>query len=203
LLGVRSLNDLGNFFLRFGTAVPAPDCTLIPASKYSASAGCALLNKVSSKPVEANKEEIMKKALIAITTLALLGAASPRAHAHGNGWAVAGGVLAGVGTGILISQALEPHPVYVAPAPVYVNPAPVVVQQPATVVYQPAPAQQVVVQQPIAQPVYVQSAPVVAPAPVVYAAPVVYPAPVYVRPGPPVIGIHVGFGPYYHHHRHY
>ena len=137
----------------------------------------------------------MKKTLTIVTTLAVLGAAVPRAHAHGDkGLAIAGGVLAGIGTGILISKAFEPAPVYVAPAPV-------VVQQPATVVYQPAPTQQVVVQQPVQQvinqPVVVQQPVVVAPAPVVY------PAPVYVRPAP-VVGFGFSFGrPYPYHHYHY
>jgi len=149
----------------------------------------------------------MKKALTILTTLAVVGAAVPRAHAGDREWAVAGKIMAGVGAGILISKALEPQPVYVAPPPVYATPAPVVVQQPATVVYQPAPTQQVVYQQTVVpgqyvvqQPVVVASAPIVAPAPIVYSAPVVYPAPVYIRPAPPVIGFRVSFG---HHHRHW
>ena len=52
---------------------------------------------------------------------------------------MAAGVIGGIGAGIIISEALRPHPVYVAPAPV-------VVQQPTQVVYQQP--QQVVYQQP-------------------------------------------------------
>jgi hypothetical protein len=148
-----------------------------------------------------------------LTTLAMLGAAVPRAHAGDREWAVAGKVLTGIGAGIILAKAFEPPPVYVAPPPV-------IVRQPATVVYQSVPVQQVVYQQPaqttavvqtqpvtviqqpvyatqqpivVQQPVYIPSAVVVPPAPVVYA------APVYVRPAPPVFGIHLSFGHGYHH----
>jgi hypothetical protein len=136
-----------------------------------------------------------------MTTLALLGATAPHARAGDREWAVAGKVMAGVGAGLLLSQALTPAPVYAA-IPVYVAPAPVVVQQPA----------QIVVQQPfqtvttVYQPVVIQQPVVVQSAPVIYQpAPVVYPAPVYVRPvcAPPVIrvGFSLGHG-HRHHHRH-
>ena len=145
----------------------------------------------------------MKKALMTITTMALLGAAVPQANAGGG--AIAAGVLGGLGAGLIIGSAVRPQPVYAA-TPVYVTPAPVVVQQPAqqVVVQQPA-DQQVVVQQPVQQPVVVQQQPVVVQAPpqVVYApAPVYYPGPVYVRSyyGPPVVsfGFSFGHGGYYH-----
>jgi hypothetical protein len=149
----------------------------------------------------------MKKALITMTALALLGANVPRAKAGDRGWAVAGRVMAGVGAGVLLAKALEPQPIYAA-TPVYVAPAPVVVQQAAPVVVQQV-QQPVYVQQPVQtvtlaqQPVYVQQPVVVQPAPVVYAPSVVYPAPVYVRPvcAPPVVsfGISFGHGHYRHH----
>jgi len=152
----------------------------------------------------------MKKALIAITALALLGASVPRASAGDRGWSVAGKVMAGVGAGFLLASALEPQPVY-ATTPVYVAPAPVIVQQPAPVivqqVQQPVYVQQpvqavtytqpVLVQQPVAvQPIVVQQQVVYQPAPVYYPAPVVYPAPVYVRPvyRPPVVSVGISFG---------
>jgi hypothetical protein len=155
----------------------------------------------------------MKKALITVTALTILGTSVPAARAHDHGWSTAGAVLTGVGAGLIISKAFEPPPVYVAPTPV-------VVQQPATVIVQQPPVQQVVVQQPVpqvvsqpapvvqAQPVVVQQPTVVyQSAPVVYApAPaVVYPAPVYVRPyyPPPVIGFRFSFGGGGYHHRHW
>jgi hypothetical protein len=142
----------------------------------------------------------MKKALITITTMALLGAAVPQANAGGGG-AVAAGVIGGLGAGLIIGSALQPRPVYAA-TPVYVSPAPVVVQQPAQqVVMQQPTDQQVVVQQPVQtaqQPVVVQQQPVVVQSPqVVYApAPVYYPGPVYVRPyyAPPVVTFGFSFG---------
>src|SRR5437868_14567436 len=90
----------------------------------------------------------MKKALMTITTMALLGAAAPQANAGGGG-AIAAGVVGGLGAGLIIGSALRPQPVYAA-TPVYVSPGPVVVQQPAqqVVVQQPA-DQQVVLQQPV------------------------------------------------------
>src|SRR5688500_14744261 len=107
----------------------------------------------------------MKRALMTITTLAVIGASAPRPQACDREWATAGKVMAGVGAGLLIARAFEPEPVVVYnPPPVYVNPAPVV-YQPAPVVYQPAP---VVVQQPVQQ---VISQP--APQTVVYTQPVV------------------------------
>lgn len=139
----------------------------------------------------------MKKALITMTTMALLSAAVPQANAGGG--AIAAGVVGGLGAGLLIGSALQPRPVYVAPAPVYVQqPAQVIYSQPVTTVQQPVAVQQqpVVVQQ---QPVVVQQPQVVyAPAPVYYA-----PAPYYY--GPPVVslGFSFGHGPYYRHYRHW
>ena len=149
----------------------------------------------------------MKKALMTITTMALLGAAAPQANAHGGG-AIAAGVVGGLGAGLIIGSALRPAPVYAATPVYYPAPAPVVVQQPAQqiVVQQPT-DQQIVVQQPVQtvqQPVVVQQQPVVVQSPpVVYApAPVYYPAPVYVRPyyAPPVVtfGFSFGHGGYGH-----
>ena len=131
----------------------------------------------------------MKKALITMTTLALLGASTPRASAGNCEWATVGKVLTGVGAGFILAKALEPQPVYVA-APVYATPAPMVVQQPAPVVVQTVTT--------VSQPVIVQSVPVIyQPAPVVYAAPVVM-RPVY---APPVVS--VGFSVRgFHHHGH-
>jgi hypothetical protein len=115
----------------------------------------------------------MKKALIAITALAITAASASNTRAHDGGWSTAGKVLTGVGAGLLISQALEPHPVYIG-APVYVAPTPVVVQQPATVVVQ-QPVQQVISQpvqtvqtvQPVQTVQQVQPVQTVQPAPVV------------------------------------
>ena len=185
------MKDLGMRRLRRWVA-PAPWCGFIVSiCKWPVSLLLNNLSSTASKPTEQKKS--MKKALITVTTLALLGATVPRASAHGySGAAVAAGVAAGVAGGVILSQALQPQPVYAA-TPVYVNPAPVVVQQP----------QQVVVQQPttVGQPVVVQQ-----PAVVYQAAPVVYPAPVYVRPvyPAPVLSFGFSFGhPYYHHHGYY
>src|ERR1051326_4745638 len=93
-----------------------------------------------ARPSQQNKRKYMKKALITMTTLAVLGATAPRPQAHDRGLAVAGGVIAGVGAGLVLSRALEPRPV--------VYESPVVVSQPAPVVVQ-QPAQQIVVQQPV------------------------------------------------------
>jgi len=117
----------------------------------------------------------MKKIILALATLAIAGASIQTASA--GGWHTAGRVLAGVTAGVVIGEALAPHPVYyAAPAPVY-YPAP---GYGYTYSYA-APAQPAVVYQ--------------APAPVVYAAPA--PAVVY-RPAvcvsTPVIS--VGFGYY-------
>jgi hypothetical protein len=184
------------------------------------------LASTPSKPIE--QKNVMKKALIAITALAMASASSPAARAGDREWATAGKVLAGVGAGLLLTRALQPPPVYAAP-PVYVTPAPVVYQT-APVVVQTAPVQSFVVEQPIQpvatvvqtpsivvqQPVYVRPAPVIyQPAPVVYAAPVyVQPAPVYIQPAPvyyhqprPAVGFHFSFGHHGHHghghHRHH
>ena len=148
----------------------------------------------------------MKKALITVTTLAVLGATVPRVEAGDKGWATAGKVMAGVGAGLLIAKAFEPEPVYVySPPPVYVQPVPVVITQPAPVVvqqpqvvYAPAP---VVVQQPVIYqpaPVVYQPAPVVVNSPVYVVRPPAYcPPPVYTRP---VVGFHFSIG---HSHRHH
>ncbi|MGZ8938644.1 MAG: hypothetical protein ACXW32_05475 [Limisphaerales bacterium] len=159
----------------------------------------------------------MKRALITVTTLALLGASVPRVEAGDKEWATAGKVMAGVGAGLLLAKAFELEPVYVervySPPPVYVNPAPVVYQHAPVVVHQPV--QQVVVQQPRTTVVYTQPAQTVVvqqpvvyqPAPVIYApAPVVYaPAPVIYHPAPVYYGRPVYHGPrhHYHHHGHH
>ena len=154
----------------------------------------------------------MKKALMTMTALAVVGASAPRVEAGDKEWATAGKVMAGVGAGLLIAKALEPRPVVYetptvyqsapapvvyqpAPTPVVYQPAPVVVQSQPSVVYAP-PAQTVVVQQPA---VVYQPAPTVIyrPAPVVYAAPVV--APRYFAPRP-VVGFHFSFGRHHGHH---
>jgi hypothetical protein len=165
-----------------------------------------LLNNVPSTPSKPTEQrKYMKKALITMTTLAVLGATAPGAHAGDREWAVAGKVLAGIGGGLLLAKALEPQPVYVS-APIYVTPAPIVVQQPAPVIVQQLP-QQVVVQQ-VPRQIVVQQPVIVQPTPVVYAsAPVVYPAPVYVRRvyAPPVVSFSFGHGHRHHHrfHRHW
>jgi hypothetical protein len=123
----------------------------------------------------------MKRALIAIATLAMVGASVPRLQA-----------------GSQVVHVYSAPPVYVQTAPVVRQ---VVVQQPTVVYTQPAPVvRQVVVQQPV----------VYQPAPVIYQpAPVVYPAPVFVAPRPyyrhhhhhyrhhhhrPSFGFHISFG---------
>lgn len=119
----------------------------------------------------------MKKMILTLSALAILGASSPAVSAGDREWATAGKILTGVVAGSVLVRAFEPAPVYYHPAPVYVHPAPVYVQAPPppTVVY--------------STPVYVQPAPVyVTPAPVY-----VQPAPVYVAP-PPVVRFHFGFG---------
>ena len=70
----------------------------------------------------------MKRAIVAATTLAVLGMTSPKVSAGNCEWATAGKVLAGVGAGFIVAKALTPEP---APV-VYQQP---VVYQPATVVY--------------------------------------------------------------------
>ncbi len=118
----------------------------------------------------------MKKMLIALTALVLVGASTQRASAGGCGWCTAGAVLTGVAAGVAIGQAVAPRPVYyTAPAPVY-YPAP---GYGYTYAYA-APAQPAVVY--------------AAPAPVVYAAPA---PPVVYRPGvyvsTPVVSVGFGF----------
>ena len=199
------MKDLG--IRRLRRCVPVPCSTFIVTVSDSRSSCCLLNNLAStpSKPTEQKRERSMKKALITVTAMTLLGAGIPRAQAHGsNGAAVAAGVIGGIGAGIIISEALRPHPVYVAPAPVvvqqptqvvYQQPQPVFGQQPTQVVT--AAPQQVVVQ----QPVLVQQ-----PAVVYAPAPVVYPAPVYVRPvyAPPVVTFGFRFGGGHgHYHRHW
>jgi hypothetical protein len=112
----------------------------------------------------------MKKMILALTTLAIVGASVQTASAGGGGWSTAGKVLAGVTAGVFIGEALAPRPVYyAAPAPVY-YPAPgygyansyAAPAQPAVYYAAPAPV------------VYAAPAPVVAYRPAVYvAAPVI------------------------------
>jgi len=108
----------------------------------------------------------MKKMILALLALTLVGAGIQTAKAGDCGWSTAGKILTGVVAGVAISQALTPSPPpacstapgygYCPPAPVVVAPAPAVVCAPPPVVYAPAP------------PVVVYRAPVcVAPAPVV------------------------------------
>lgn len=191
----------------------APSDTFISNRLFSlSSSGCgtydgnaARLNNLASlpsKPTE-QKFEVMKRALMITTTLAVLGSSVVRTDAGNQEWATAGKVMAGVGAGLLIATALQPRPVYAEPAPV-------IVQQPAQVVYQPA-TQVVVQQQPTVvytQPtvVYTQPAVVYQPAPVIVRpAPVVYAPvcapPVYYRPRP-VVGFHISLGHHHHHRRH-
>lgn len=164
----------------------------------------------------------MKKIVLTVSAVALLGATLPKAAA-GDGWSTAGKIMAGVGAGLVLSKIFEPERCY-TPPPVYVNPAPVVVSSvpaapvvpqpvvwqvspPATVVVQPVPVQiqtfQTVSVVPVqaAQPVgqtyqtiVVQQPVYVQPAQVIYQpAPVVYAQPVYYAPRP-VLGLHLSFG---------
>lgn len=164
------------------------------------------LAPTTSKPTE---QKIMKRALITLTTLAVMGTSVPRLQAGDQEWATAGKVMAGVGAGLLLAKAFEPAPVQVySPPPVYVEPVPVVYQQAPVVVHHPAQplVQHVVVQQPRTTVVYTQAARAIVyqPAPVVYQpAPVLYaPAPVIYHPAPVYYGRPVYVAPphYYHHH---
>jgi hypothetical protein len=115
----------------------------------------------------------MKKAMVALTVVALAGASIQTVRAGGCGWSTTGKVLAGVTAGLVIGQALAPRTVYyTAPAPVYYSP-------PTYTYSYAAPARRTIVY--------------TAPAPVVYAAPapvVVYRRPVYVAP--PVVSVSFG-----------
>src|SRR5688572_33435896 len=106
----------------------------------------------------------MKRALMTMTTLAVLGASAPRVEAGDKEWATAGKVMAGVGAAPLLAKAFEPEPVYVqrvySPPPFYVQPAPVFYQPPPLVVQQPV--QHVVAQQPRSTTVYTHPAQTVA-----------------------------------------
>jgi hypothetical protein len=102
----------------------------------------------------------MKKMILALLALTLVGAGIQTAKAGDCGWSTAGKILTGVVAGVAISQALTPSPppqYYTAPGYSYCPPAPVVVAPaPPPVIYAPAP------------PVVVYRAPVcVAPAPVI------------------------------------
>src|SRR5688500_5369158 len=116
----------------------SPNLFLTPCQCGSSPRRLNNLAPLASKPTEQN---IMKRALMTITTLAVLGASAPRVEAGDKEWATAGKVMAGVGAGLLLAKALEPEPVYsYSPPPVYVQPAPVtqVGDQPAPVVVQPS-----------------------------------------------------------------
>lgn len=108
----------------------------------------------------------MKKMILALLALTLVGGGIQSAKAGDSEWATAGKVLTGIAAVAVLSHALAPSPPpayyaaprynYYAPAPVVFSPAPPVVYAPPPVVYVPAP------------PVVVYRAPVcVAPAPVV------------------------------------
>lgn len=126
----------------------------------------------------------MKKIVLGLMVLAFAGAGIHTARA-GSGWCIAGGVLAGLTAGLVVGQALAPHPVYyAAPARVY-YPAP---GYSHAYSYAPAP-----------QPTIVYSAP----GPAVYATPgpvVVYRRPGWVaRPAVNIVfGYYHGCRPYYY-----
>ena len=138
------------------------------------------------------ERQIMKKMILALTTLAIAGASVQTTLAgscRGGSWgscgsSTAGQVLAGVTAGLVIGSALAPRPTY------YAAPTPVCYPAPGygyTYSYA-APAQPAVVYTTPARVVYA------APAPVVYAAPapvVVYRPPVYVAP--PVVSVSFGY----------
>ncbi len=88
----------------------------------------------------------MKKTLIPLLAAGVLATAvsSPAlagGRGHGNGAAIAAGILGAVVVGSLIANSANAQPVYVAPQPVYVPP-PQPVYQPAPQVYYPAPVRQ-------------------------------------------------------------
>lgn len=129
----------------------------------------------------------MKKMILALMTLAIVGTSVQTASAGGGGWCTAGKVLAGVTAGVVIGEGLAPRPVYyAAPAPVY-YPAPGY----GYAYSYAAPAQPAVV--------YAAPAPVVyaSPAPVVVCRPSVYVAPPVIGAG---LGYYGGGRPHYYRH---
>ncbi|HYV31991.1 MAG TPA: hypothetical protein VEO53_12920 [Candidatus Binatia bacterium] len=133
----------------------------------------------------------MKKTIAIFCLSALIGASVQTASAGDREWATVGKVLTGVAAVHVLSQVLQPPPVYTTA--VYAGPPPVYSIAPVAVV---APAPVVP-----AAPVYLQPPPVV-----VYPRPVyVTPAPVYLAPGywpAPAVSLSFGFGyghrPRYH-----
>ena len=90
----------------------------------------------------------MKKKILAITVLAVVGSQMQPAQARDRGWGVAAGVLGGLAVGTAIGASVSqpayysapptyyaPPPTYYSPPPVYYQPAP-----PPVAYYQPAPA---------------------------------------------------------------